>query len=182
MAVIAVGDFDPNTIEAKIRQHFSKLTNPANEVKRPVYDVPANKEPLVAIASDKEATSSGVNLIYKMPETSAKTVGDYRQLLMERLYLSMLNSRFREISEKPDAPFLAAGASKDGFFARTTEAFTLAASVKDGGIERGAEALLTEARRVDQFGFLQSELARVKQNTLRSHERAYAERDKTQSG
>jgi zinc protease len=181
MAVIAVGDFDPNVIEAKIKQHFSKLTNPANEMKRPVYDVPGNKEPLVAIASDKEATSSSVNLIYKMPATSAKTVGDYRQLLMERLYLSMLNSRFEEISEKPDAPFLGAGASKNSFFARSTEAFTLAASVKDGGIERGAEALLTEARRVDQFGFLQSELDRVKQNILRSYERSYAERDKTQS-
>jgi zinc protease len=181
MAVIAVGDFDPAAIETKIKQHFSKLKNPANELKRTVYDVPGNTEPLVAIASDKEATGSSVNLIYKMHADSVKTVADYRKLLMERLYLSMLNSRFSEISEKPDAPFLAAGASKEGFFARTTEAFALAASVKDGGIERASEALLTEARRVDQFGFLQSELDRVKTNVLRSYERAYAERDKTQS-
>ena len=181
MAVIAVGDFDVNAIEAKIKQHFSKLKNPANPVKRPLYDVPDNAEPLVAIASDKEATSSNVNLIYKLDADSVKTVGDYRQLLMERLYLSMLNSRFSEISEKPDAPFLAAGSSKDAFFARTTEAFTLVANVKDGGIERAAEALLTEARRVDQFGFLPSELERVKTNVLRSFERSYAERDKTQS-
>ena len=182
MAVIAVGDFDPNVIESKIKQHFSALKNPANEKKRPIYDVPGNKEPLIAIASDKEATSSNVNLIYKLPADSVKTVADYRQLLMERLYLNMLNSRFSEIAEKPDAPFLAAGASKDGFFARSTEAFTLSANVKDGGIERAAEALLTEARRVDQFGFLQSELDRVKTNVLRSYERSYAERDKTQSG
>jgi zinc protease len=181
MAVIAVGDFDPNVIEAKIRQHFSSLKNPANEQKRTLYDVPTNTEPLVAIASDKEATSSSVNLIYKLDADSVNTVGDYRKLLMERLYLSMLNSRFAEISEKPDAPFLAAGASKDAFFARTTEAFTLAANVKDGGIEKAAEALLTEARRVDQFGFLQSELDRQKTNTLRSYERAFAEREKTQS-
>ncbi len=181
MAVIAVGDFDPGAIEAKIKQHFSNLKNPANEQKRTLYDVPDNKEPLVAIASDKEATSSSVNLIYKLPADSTNTVGDYRRLLMERLYLSMLNSRFSEISEKPDAPFLGAGGSKDAFFARTTEAFTLAAAVKDGGIERAAEALLTEARRVDQFGFLPSELERQKTNTLRSYERAFAERDKTQS-
>jgi zinc protease len=181
MAVIAVGDFDPNVIEAKIKSHFSGLKNPANEEKRPVYDVPGNKEPLVAIASDKEATASNVNLIYKLPADSVNTVADYRKLLMERLYLTMLNSRFSEIAEKPDAPFLAAGASKDNFFARTTEAFTLAANVKDGGIERAAEALLTEARRVDQFGFLQSELDRVKTNVLRSFERSYAEREKTQS-
>ncbi len=181
MAVIAVGDFDPDVFEVKIRQHFSSLKSPADAPKRPEYDVPGNKEPLVAIASDKEATSSSVNLIYKLPADSEKTVGDYRRLLMERLYLSMLNSRFSEISEKPDAPFIGAGASKAGFFARSTEAFTLAAGTRDGGIERAAEALLIEARRVDQFGFLQSELDRVKQNVLRSYERSYAERDKTQS-
>lgn len=182
MAVLAVGDFDPDAIEAKIRQHFSKLKKPANAPPRPMYDVPGNTEPLVAIASDREATSSRVDLIYKMAATNAKTVGDYRRLLMETLYLSMLNSRFSEIAERPDAPFLGANASKDEFFARSTEAFTLAAGVKDGGVERGTEALITEARRVDQFGFLQSELDRVKQNLLRSYERSFAERDKTQSG
>ena len=182
MAVVAVGDFDPAAIEAKIKQHFSGLSRAAAAPKRLAHDVPSNKEPLVAIASDKEATNSSVNLIYKLAATSTKTVGDYRQLIMERLYMSMLNSRFSEISEKPDAPFLAAGASKDGFFARSTEAFTLAANVKDGGVEKASEALLTEARRVDQFGFLQSELDRVKQNLLRSFERSYAERDKTPSG
>ncbi|MDO8502083.1 MAG: insulinase family protein [Gemmatimonadaceae bacterium] len=182
MAVIAVGDFDPVAIEAKIREHFSRLPKAVNAPRRTMYDVPSNRDPIVAIASDKEATNSSVNLMYKLPATSVKTVGDYRTMLMERLYLQMLNSRFSEISEKPDAPFLGAGASKGGFFARTTEAFTLAANVKDGGVERATEALLTESRRVDQFGFLQSELDRVKQNVLRSYERSYAERDKTQSG
>lgn len=181
MAVIAVGDFDPAAIESKIKAHFSGLKNPVNEVKRPVYDVPGNREPLVAIASDKEATSSSVNLIYKMPATSATTVSGYRDLLMERLYLGMLNNRFDEITENPDAPFLQAGASKSSFFARSTEAFSLAASVKDGGIERATEALLTEARRVDQFGFLASELQRQKDDLLRGYERGYAEREKTPS-
>ena len=100
---------------------------------------------------------------------------------MERLYLGMLNDRLDEISQKPDAPFLGAGASKGNFIGRTTDAFTLGASVKDGGIERGLEALLVEAKRVDQFGFLQSELDREKESLLRGYERAYAERDKTQS-
>jgi len=110
-----------------------------------------------------------------------KTVGDYRRDLIQDLYLQMLNARFAEIVQKPDAPFLAAGASKSSFFARTTDGFTLAANVKDGGVERGLEALLTEARRVDQFGFLQSELDRAKQDLLRGYEQAYAERDKTPS-
>ncbi|HVF38302.1 MAG TPA: insulinase family protein [Gemmatimonadaceae bacterium] len=181
MAVVAVGDFDPNAIEAKIKQHFSKLKTRPNPPKRPTYDVPANKEPLVAIASDKEATSSSVNIFYKMPATKVETVADYRTMLIERLYLQMLNSRFSEITQKPDAPFLAAGASKSSFFARNAETFSLAANVKDGGVDRAVEALLTEARRVDQFGFLETELDRVKQDLLRGYERSFAEREKTQS-
>jgi zinc protease len=181
MAVIAVGDFNPADIEAQIRKHFSGIKARPAPPKRTMYDVPDNKTPLVAIASDKEATSSSVDLVFKRPAHAMKTVGDYRDELAQRLYLQMLNSRFSEIVQKPDAPFLAAGSSEGSFFARTTEAFTLAANVKDGGIERGLEALLTESRRVDQFGFLQSELDRAKANLLRSYERAYAEREKTPS-
>ncbi|HEY3258085.1 MAG TPA: insulinase family protein, partial [Gemmatimonadaceae bacterium] len=181
MSVIAVGDFNPADIEARIRKHFSGIPAKVNAPRRTLFDVPANKTPLVAIASDKEATSSGVDLIYKRPAKAMKTVGDYRQELVQRLYLQMLNGRFSEIVQKPDAPFLGADASNGSFFARTTEAFSLAANVKDGGVARGLEALLTEARRVDQFGFLQSELDRAKDNLLRGYERAYAEREKTPS-
>ncbi|HEV8217900.1 MAG TPA: pitrilysin family protein, partial [Gemmatimonadaceae bacterium] len=180
-AVIAVGDFDPAVIEAQIKKHFSGLKMPANPPKRVAPTVPPNKAPLIAVASDKEATGSDIELMFKLPAEKTKTVGDYRRNLMERLYMSMLNQRLEEISQKPDAPFLGAGASKGNFIGRTTEAFTLGANVKDGGIDRGLEALLAEAKRVDQFGFLQSELDRAKQNLLRGYERAYAERDKTQS-
>ena len=181
MAVIAVGDFDPAAIEAQIKRHFGSIPKPRKPTPRPSYGVPGNRDPLVAISSDREATNTIVQLSYKLPVTVMKTVGDYRRTLTEQLYLRMLNDRFEEISQKADAPFLGASASKGGFFARTIEAFTLGAAVKDGGIERGLEALLTEARRVDQFGFLQSELDRTRADFLRGYERAYAEREKTLS-
>jgi zinc protease len=181
MAVVAVGDFSPVEIESLIRQHFSGIKAKPDAPKRMDATVPGNAAPLIAIATDKEATSSSVNLIFKVPAVPTKTVGDYRRDLIERLYLGMLNSRLDEISQKPDAPFLGAGGSKGGFFARNIAAFTLVAEVKDGGIDRGLEALLTETKRVDQFGFLSSELDREKQDIVRGYERAYAERDKTQS-
>jgi zinc protease len=182
MAVIAVGDFDPARIETLITHHFSGIQSRPAARARPAHEVPANREPLVAIATDREATSSSVDLIFKQKPRETKTVADYRRGLIEALYLGMLNNRFAEIAQKPDAPFLGAGASKSSFFARSVDAFSLSAGVKDGGIERGVEALLTEARRVDEFGFLESELARQKQALQRGYERSYAERDKTVSG
>jgi zinc protease len=180
-AVIAVGDFDPAQIEAEIKKHFAGIPKPANAPKRTYADVPGNTEPLIAIASDKEATGSDVDVIYKLPTEKTKTVADYRRDLTERLYLGMLNDRLDEIAQQPDAPFLGAQGSKGNFIGRNTDAFTLGANVKDGGIERGLEALLTEAKRVDEFGFLQPELDREKESMLRGYERAYAERDKTPS-
>lgn len=183
MAVVAVGDFDVADIERRIRTHFSRIPRARpNAPKRPVVPIPGNKEPLIAVASDKEATSTEVSLFFKQPAQPTRTVADYRRDLIGSLYLSMLNDRLNEITQKPNAPFIGAGASKGGFVGREISPFTLGAAVQDGGVERGLEALLMEARRVDQFGFLQSELDRAKQDMLRGYERAYAERDKTQSG
>ena len=83
--------------------------------------------------------------------------------------------------QRPDAPFLDAGASLGSYGARTTDAFTLGADVKDGGVDQGLDALLLEARRAN-LGFLDSELARAKADMLRGLEQSYAERDKTVSG
>jgi zinc protease len=182
MAVVAVGDFDIADIEAKIKAKFTNMPRRTNPRTRTVSTVPGNIRPLVAIATDKEATSSDVSLYFKLPKNTTTTVREYRRDLVERLYLQMLNSRLSEITQKPNAPFTGAGASKGSFLARDVEAFSLGAGVEDGGIERGLEALLVEARRVDQFGFLQTELDRAKTNLLRSYERANAERDKTESG
>ena len=181
MAVIAVGDFNPTEIEALIKQHFSRIERRPNPRARPVADVPNNAAPLVAIATDKEAVTSSVELTFKLPASATRTVGDYRRDLVERLYISMLNSRFREIAQKPDAPFTGAGAFKGSFFAEGKDAFSLSAGAKENGIDKALEALLTEARRVDQFGFLDSELNRAKQNMLRGFEQSYTERDKTLS-
>lgn len=181
MAVIAVGDFDEAMIESQIKRHFGRIRPAVKPRPRVQYDVPNNVAPLVAIATDKEATSSQLEVTFKTPSLPTRTVSDYRRELLAQLYTTMLNARFNEIAQKPDAPFLGAGASKGNFLARSTDGFTLGAAVKDGGLERGLEALLTESHRVDQFGYLQSELDRAKQNMLRSYERANVERDKTNS-
>jgi zinc protease len=181
MAVIAVGDFDPQRMEALIKQHFSRIARRPNPRSRPALSVPDNVAPLVAIATDPEATSSSVNLMFKLPAEETKTVGDYRRALAQRLYLTMLNNRFYEITQKPDAPFTGAGASKGRFFVGEKDAFSLYAGSRDGGLDRATEAVLTEARRVDQFGFLDTELSRAKQNLLRGYERAHAERNNTLS-
>jgi len=180
MAVIAVGDFDPAQMESQIVRHFGGIRPAGSPRKRPLAEVPGNTEPVVAITSDREATNTSVQLLFKLPKQETKTANEFRRRLTGRLYSTMLTARLGEIAQQPNAPFAQAFAGT-GSFVRGLDVFSVVALSKDGGALDATAAIMTEVRRVDQFGFLQSELDRAKQNMLRGYERAYAEREKTAS-
>lgn len=181
MAVVAVGDFDKTAIEGLIKKHFEPIPSPKSPKPRPAFTVPAHPGTLYTIATDKEAGGGASISAYSlMPTRDPSTVGAYRRQLVESLFASMLNARFSEIAQKPDAPFMGAGAGR-GLFVRTAEASSLSAFTKEEGIEKGLEAVFTEADRVAEFGFTETELARQKTNLLRGIERAVTEKDKQES-
>lgn len=180
MAVIAVGDADPAKLVSLITRTFGPIPKRANARPRTTAAVPRHDSTLVTIATDPELTSSSVGVLWKLPPEGTRTVGDLRTLMMRRLYNTMLNQRFSELSQKPDAPWVGAGASS-GNFVRGSDYYSLDAGAKEGKLLESLHKLLTEAERVQRHGFLQSELDRGRTNMLRSFERAYTERDKTPS-
>jgi zinc protease len=180
MAVVAVGDFDKAAIETLVKNHFETIPKSPAAKMRPTYNVPEQPGTLYAIATDKEAAGTSVAVYSKMPARDQTTVGAYREQIVERLFAGMLSARFSEMAQKPDAPFLGAGAGR-GQFVRPLEVSTLSAGVKEDGIERGLDALFTEALRVEKFGFTATELDRQKRNIMRGLERAVAEKDNTPS-
>ena len=180
MAVVAVGDADPAKLEALIKSTFGPIPRRVNPRKRMVATVPKHDSTLVTIATDPEVTSSAVGVLWKLPPSETRTVGDLRRMMMRRLYNSMLNQRFSELSQKPDAPFVGAGAG-GGNFVRGSDYYALNANAKEGKLLESLQLVLTESERVQRHGFLQSELDRGRTNLLRALERAYIERDKTPS-
>jgi zinc protease len=176
MAVIAVGDFDKGRIEELVKKHFAPLTVPAGAPPRPDYPVPDHEDTLFAIAADREAEQNIVAVYHKLPLASQDTAGDYRRMLVERLFNAMLNSRFAEILQKPDPPFLGAVASS-GRFVGSKDVFVLSALVGDGGVARGLRALYEEGEKVARFGFTATELERRKSEMLRYFERAVVQRE-----
>lgn len=180
MAVIAVGDFDKAAVERMIRERFGAMPAATDARPRELYDVPDHDETLVAIATDAEATTTIVEVDWKHEPLAQGTLGAYRTSLLHSLYGRMINARFGEITQKPDAPFLGAGSSF-GNLIRTRSIYSLGAAAHEGQVERALEAVLTEGARVARHGFTASELEREKTNLLRSYERAFAERDKTES-
>ena len=93
----------------------------------------------------------------------------------------MMNERFSELERKPDAKFLGAGVGNGGL-SRDVSTFTMSARVQDGKLEDGLGVLAVEALRVREFGFSATEFDRARQWMTAFYDRAYNERDKTESG
>ena len=181
MAVVAVGDFDPDRIEELIRERFAGLAADPGGRERPRHEIPGHDDVLVSVATDPELTQTQVVVYHKLPRDEDRTVADARRQLVERLYSRMLNQRLDELRQRPDAPFLFSFTNK-GRLGRTRGAYTMGALVPEGGALRGLEALLTEAERVDRHGFTATELERAKSGMLRGLESAFAERANQPSG
>ena len=181
MAVIAIGDFDTESVRKRIHQHFSKLEAPAQPRAREIYPVPDHDGDLFAITTDPEAAMTSVGVYYRLPKAPQGTAGDYRRQVVEQIYHGIINARLGELTQEADPPFLY-GVSASAGIVRSSDFYIQAAGVREGQVIRGLEALLTEAERADRFGFTETELARMKADLLRAYEQAYAERDKRESG
>ena len=182
-AIAIVGDIDVKEMEALVKQHFAPIQNPANQRTRTVFDIPDNKDPLISIATDKEATGSEIMVCYKHPLKNTYTVEDYKEYLTARLYNEMLNARFSEIANQSNAPFIAAQSDYSNFLglARSKDGYQLFAVAKENQIDKSFETLLTENQRVKQFGFTSTELERMKEQFMSDYEKAAKESDKTES-
>jgi zinc protease len=180
MAIVAVGDIDVDQMEKKIKEKFGAAKAPAKPRKREEANVPDHKETYVSIVQDKEATNVQVQVIYKQPGTDLKTEADMRNYLVRQLYNGMLNARLDELRQSANPPFIFGYSGYTGFV-RTKDAYFANALVNETGAERGLRTMLEETERVKRFGFTQGELDREKKVQLKNIERAYNERDKTES-
>ncbi len=180
MAVIAVGDFDEKRIKEKIYEHFSQIGLADERRERKSYEVPDHEETLFAIATDPEATYTIVSVYYKNDPFEAETVGDYKVLLMQQVFSRMFNQRLYELLNQAEPPFLVSYGGR-GDIVRTKSIYALQAAVRENGIEKGLEALLSEAQRVREFGFTSAELERAKTKIIRQYEQFYEEREKSES-
>ena len=180
MAVIAVGDFDAQRVEALIRAEFAAIPRSPGARPRPRFDLARHDETRYAVVSDPEATASAVTVYHKRRPHDGGTFRAYRESFIESLAQRMLYSRLSEQLQRPDAPYLGVTASQ-GMLTRSRAVTVLSAEVRNNGVERGLTALLAELRRVVRWGFTATELEREKRELLRWQEQAYVERRKIPS-
>ncbi|MDX1907630.1 MAG: insulinase family protein [Bacteroidia bacterium] len=180
MAIVAVGDFNVDSVERMIKANFSQIPKATNPTPRQDYAVPDHAETLIAIETDPEAPYNQVQLMYKHASYPTRTLADYRQSLIRNLCSDMIIARLSELQQQPNPPFSFAY-SYFGDLARTRSVYTGFAITADGQHLKGLEALLTENERAMRYGFTATELDRARQAALALQEQAVREQDKTPS-
>jgi zinc protease len=181
MALVAVGDFEPEQVQALFEKYFNSIkAAPDHHKQKPSYLIPNNSEPLVTIETDPELTRTTVEIQIKQPLLEPITYQQHYQKLVTQLFINMLNGRFGEATLVPNAPVIAAGSSF-GRFQADKSIFTLAATAKPAKSKEVVTFLLTELNRALKHGFTQSELDRYKKSLLSKLDNAAKEIDTTQS-
>jgi len=181
MAVIVIGDIEPDQAEKMIVAHFAQLKNPAPERPRDYTKIPTRSQSSGLVITDKEATNNVVMIDYPIHKAPLQiTLGNYRDSLVRNLYTAMLGQRLQELTQQENPPFLGA-ASGINQVVRGYEAFSSTAMLGRGGAAPAIAAVVQENEKARQRGFNADELDRAKKNLLHFYEQAYVERDKSES-
>ena len=180
MAVVVVGDLPVAEAEKLIVKHFGPIPAAKGAVTNVDTSVPTHKDTLINMSTDPEAQGWSVAVGFKSKAEHDDTVRGYRKTLAENLLSQMFNLRLRDIARRPNAPFLGAQAGSTSI-GRSLDLFELEAVVPEGKITEGLGALMAEAKRVQQYGFSADELNRAKAALLAGYERAYKERETSES-
>ena len=189
MAVVAVGHFDVEEIEAKIKQHFAPPPEGeaaqaraavAAATERPSFEVPGHDEPWIEVFTDAESPGTQFILIRKIAPETGQDLATFRRFVVERLAFMMFNARLSELAQADDPPYLVAQALRSGYV-EPLDILRFEAWVEEDGVQRGLTAILEELQRVKLFGFTEGELDREKSNLLRAAESVYKQREQTPS-
>ena len=180
--IIVVGNVDVDKVETKIKHLFSPINLDPNRPKREYFPVPDNDDPIVATATDPEATRINLMVFYKhdpVPDEIKLSQAGLIINYIDDVAGQMINERLQEIIHKPDAPFTSAYAYNGNYYiAKTKDAWTVVGNAAEDKIKDALAAMIRETERMKRFGFTPSEYERARENLLKSYENAYNNRDK----
>lgn len=179
MALIITGDVDPENAVKFFNNTIGQI-KPSNAIKPQEYLIPAKQEPDFEIITDQEILSSSLNIRY---QTHSVTLDDYdalRYRLLNQIVVSLFNKRMYELAESAEKPFENAGLGYSQL-GNDKLLFNFSVTPKDGYFSQGYTRLIEEMKRVEQHGFLDTELERYRKEVLNGSLLAVEDMDSTHS-
>ncbi len=157
--LVAVGDFDPAAMEAKIRSRFGDWKGVG----------PAGPEPDLGKVQPRKAdarlvVAPGVSLNLQVtwvrpPDLRPDRLAKRRSDLIEQLGFAVLNRRMSALARSPQPPFLGAAAFKANQ-GHSAEVTMLSVAAPADGWRQALASVDQEERRAVQYGVRQDELDR----------------------
>lgn len=171
--LIAVGDFDPAEMEAKIRARFADWTGVGPATPVPDFGVVKPRPPKSQLLIIPGAPNT-ISLTFLKPyDASPDTVARRERENVEALVLSVLNRRLETLSRGANPPFIKADAGDEGLI-KSVRVVGVEATTSPEGWRQGLAALIREVRRLGQYGVLPDELNREIVDTRTSMANAVA--------
>ncbi|WP_439472198.1 M16 family metallopeptidase [Brevundimonas sp.] len=156
---VAVGDFDVDVMEAKIRAAFESWEPKAADGPEPDLGTVAPRQPETRILVEP-GIQSNIQLNWtKAPDLDPDTVAERRDNLITNLGLAVLNRRLDEISRGDNPPFTSASGGSSNLV-DSLEIASVSASFNPGGWKAALESIEQEQRRLVQYGVTDAELQR----------------------
>lgn len=169
--LVAVGDFDVDQMEAKIRATFSDWTPKAADGPEPdLGQVTARSSETRILVEPGVQSSIQLNWI-RNPDRDADTASERREKLLQNLGLAVLNRRLGELARADNPPFISASAGSGSLF-DSLDIGSVSAAFNPGGVKRALETIDQEQRRLVEFGVSQIELDREIANNRTALENA----------
>jgi zinc protease len=157
--LIAVGDFDVDAMEAKIRARFADWQAQGAAGEDPELGRIADRE-LEAELVVETGVQEALQIAWAAPpDYSFDSLSKRKREVVERLGFSVLNRRFNRIGRSADPPFIAAGAYKGDEY-DAAEITLVSVNVKPGRWREALAAVEQEQRRMVRHGVRQEELDR----------------------
>jgi zinc protease len=157
--LIAVGDFDPDVVEAKIKALFADWKPVGPPTTAPDLGAVAQRGTTVKVIQQPGAATREMVAWARPYDASPDTAEKERRETVENLGIAVLNRRLAQLAQGEHPPFLNAGAGFQNLFQSAKVAVVEGTSPPDGWKD-ALTTLEREVRRLTAYGVSQAELDR----------------------
>lgn len=180
-AVIVVGDIDLDEYEQKVKKLFAGLQPHEGAGKVESYSIDPTEQIYFSIAQDKDINTNVVRYCVTLPELPREFRNtDQAQLINFALSAAAkaLDYRFADMAPKAETPWMHAFATRGTIVSEKLDAFNIETYPKDGQMIGTLNAIVTELRRLVQYGITQDEYDRFLQEYNQQIDNFEANKDK----
>lgn len=157
--LVAVGDFDVDAMEAKIKAKFGDWVGKGQPGKNPDIGAVAKRGPTAKLIVETGAPWSVQMTWMRKPDGLIETKALDERDMIENLAFAVINRRLQAVGRSAEPPFIAGGAFKGDQYG-AVRVTTLGATAQPNRWREAMSALDAEQRRAVQYGVRQDELDR----------------------